>query len=753
MKEHLGRPRAVAFVVVSLLAVSLLPLATLSVAAATLPGSLAGAVHTSDGLALAGIAVTLHGPVGERRVTTGPDGAFRVGGLPAGEYTASVDAPGLELRGPAIVLVGAGESRLDLVLAPAPVSEHVVVSATRGEATLSSIGVAADVLDRERIDGRAAPSLLPLLQEVPGVATARAGQTGLQGSVFIRGGESRYARVLVDGVPVNQPGGAFDFGTALPFELERVEVVRGAASSLYGTDALAGVVSLETRRARPGEGPSLRAEGEGGSFDWQRFTGATSGARGRFDWNAGVQRLVTDNGEPNSRFEQTAAALSTGARIDRRTDVRAVVRFDDSTTGTPGPTAFGRPDLDASFERRDLVVSASMRRAAARLSQQLTAGYARTNQLSLDPLDSGPWVPQWGGATAAFPFYDLPNASGYQNRTARLTAGYQADLVLGARHLLTAGGEVEHETGEIGNRAEPLLRPVRTNFGSYLQDRVLLGRRAYLTVGGRIERNGSYGTHAVPRAALALRLRDGDDATTLRASAGMGVKEPSFLESYGQFSYAKGNPDLEPERSTTFDLGVEQRLFGSRLRASVTAFHHEYRDQIAYTIVDWNTYEGTYVNLARTQARGIEVALEARPTQHLHLLGQYTHLDGKILESPSGFDPVYEAGRRLLRRPEHQGSLSAQVSFPRWSAGATLVRVGKRADSDFVGLGLADDRLFSNPYYTRLDARLRVRVAGPVEVFVVGENLLDAEYQEVLGYPALGRSVRGGLRLALGRGR
>ena len=641
--------------------------------------------------------------------------------------------------------MGAGESRLDLVLAPAPVSERVVVSATRGEATLSSLGVSADVLDRQRIDDRAAPSLLPLLQEVPGVATARTGQTGLQGSVFIRGGESRYACVLVDGVAVNQPGGSFDFGTVLPFELERVEVVRGAASSLYGNDALAGVVSLQTRRARPGESPSLRAEGEAGSFDWQRGLVATSGARGRFDWNAGVQRLTTDNEEPNSRFEQTAVALSAGARIDSRTDARAVVRFDDNTTGTPGPTAFGRPDQDASFERRDLVVSTSVRRAEARLSQQLSVGYARTDQLSLNPVDSGLWVPEWDGVSGSFPLFDFPNAAGFQNRTARLAAGYQADLSVGTRHLLTAGGEVEHETGDLGNRAEERLTPERTNFGAYVQDRLLLGSRAYLTVGGRVERNGSYGTHAVPRAALAVRLRDGEDATTLRASAGMGIKEPSFLESYGESFFAKGNPDLDPERSTTFDAGVEQRLFGSRLRASVTAFHNEYRDQIAYTVVDFDTFEGSYVNLAHTRAQGIEVALEARPIPSLQLFGQYTYLDGEILESPSDFDPVYAVGEPLLRRPRHQGSLSAQLSFARWSAGATLVRVGERADSDFVGLGLTRSEA-----YTRLDARLRVRVAGPVEAFVTGENLTGAEYQEVLGYPALGRSVRGGLRLALG---
>jgi len=739
VKEHLVPHRPFSLVVY------LLAVAGLAAAADAPTGSLEGTVHTSDGRALPGVAVTLDGEAHDRRLTTGPDGSFAAVGLPPGGYVASVDAPGLELREPRTATVGAGEARLDLVLAPAPVCERVVVSATRGEATLSSLGVAADVLDRDHIEDRAAASLLPLLQDVPGVATARAGQTGLQASVFLRGGESRYARVLVDGVPVNQPGGAFDFGTAVPFELERVEVVRGAASSLYGTDALAGVVSLETRRARPGEGPSLRAEGEGGSFGWQRWLGATSGARGPFDWNAGVQRLTTDNAQPNSRFEQTAMAVSAGAKVDGRTDARAVVRFDSSRTGTPGPTAFGRADLDASFEREDLVASVSVRRVETRASQRLSLGYARTDQLSLDPADSGPWVPEWEGATGTYPLFDFPNEAGFQNQTARLAAGYQADLSLGTRHLLTAGGEAEHETGALGSRAEELLRPERTNLGAYVQDRVLLGRRAYLTVGGRVERNGSYGTHAVPRAALAVRVREGEDATTLRASAGMGIKEPSFLESYGESFFARGNPDLDPERSTTFDLGLEQRLLGSRLRASVTGFHHDYQDQIAYTVVDWSTYQGTYVNLARTRARGVEVALEARPDSHVYLRGQYTYLDGEIVESPSGFDPVYAAGEPLLRRPRHQGSVSAQVSFPRWRAGATLARVGERADSDFVGLGLTR----AAPY-TRLDARLRARVAGSVEAFVVVENLLDAEYQEVLGYPALGRSVRGGLRLAVG---
>jgi vitamin B12 transporter len=728
-------PPLVASTLASLLAVGAL--------AAPPAGAVVGVVQTTDGLVLPGVGVTLASEATgqQRRVLTGPDGGYRADELPAGDYRAVVDAPGLAIAGPARVTVEGIEVRLDLVLSPAPVAERVVVSATRGEATLSSLGVATSVLDRERIDERAAPSLLPLLQEVPGVATARAGAVGLQASAFVRGGEARFARVLIDGVPVNQPGGAFDFGTAVPLELERVEVVRGAASSLYGSDALAGVVSLETRRAGPDEPPSIRAEGEAGSFSWRRWLGATSGARGRFDWNAGVQRLTTDNPGPNEAFDQTAAALSAGGRLGERTQARVVARIETSSVGTPGPTAYGRPDLDASFDRKDVVLSTSVRRAEAHLVQTLTMGFARTRQLSLDPVDSGSWVPEWQGQQAPGPLYDFSDPAGFQNETSRLSAGYEAEVSLGRRHLLTAGGELEHERGAIGSLSEPLLGPERTNLGAYLQDHLLLGRRAYATIGGRVERNGSYGTRAVPRAALAFRVRDGEDATTLRASVGLGIKEPGFLESFGS-PFVKGNPDLRPESSTTYDLGLEQRLLQSRIRLTATAFHHDYRDQIAYSFADG---EGTYVNLARTRARGVEVECEARPLPALSVFGAYTYLDGEILQSPSDFDPVYHAGQPLLRRPKHQLSLSARIGSRRFSVGATVVHVGERADSDFVGLGLT-----RNAPYTRLDGRLRVRLAEELEALVIGENLADARYQEVLGYPAPGLSVRAGVRLSLG---
>jgi vitamin B12 transporter len=707
-------------------------------------GALVGTVRTADGAALPHVVLTLRGPGGSRTVVTGPEGRFRAA-LPAGAYTVTAETPGLVPAGSNEMTIADGESRLDLVLGPAPLREQVVVSATRSEAATSTLGMAVSVLDREHIEERAASSTLALLQDVPGVATARTGGVGAQGSVFVRGGESRYARVLVDGVPVNQPGGAYDFGNAVPLEWDRVEVVRGATSSLYGTDALAGVVHFVTRR---GQGdPSGTLEAEGGDEEWRRFHGSTSGRSGAFDWNVGLQRLTTDNDLPNSAFEQTAGAASLGARVGEAGLLRVILRADSSENGTPGAVLFGRPDLDATSERDDRVAGASLRWAGATISHELRAGLAQTRQLSLNPLDSGPYLPSFEGQSAEFEFFDFTNPLGFQNDTDRASFGYQAERQLGARHLLTAGVELEHESGELGSRADDaLLSPSRTNVGVYVQDRLVLGERVYATVGGRLEHNDSFGTKVVPRAALAWRVRPGVDATTLRASGGAGIKEPDFFQSFGVSQFAQGNPDLEPERSRTFDLGIEQRLADGRLSAAVTAFHHDYLDQIAFALVDPVSFRGTYVNLGKTRARGVEVELSAQPTAALHLSANYTYLDGEVLVSSSEFDPIYAAGKPLLRRPAHQGSFSARWSSGRVSLGATLFAVGERADSDFQGIGLT-----ANEGYARVDARALVRVVHRLEAFVVGENLADREYQEALGYPAPGRSVRVGVRFRPGQ--
>ncbi len=734
--------RAVPRLLIRALLLTLPPFLSVSLAAAdeTLP-SATGILHTHEGAPVPQLVLSLEGPSGSRSLVTGPAGRFEVAGLAPGAYLVRATTPGFQLGGTTRFVIAGQPVELDLVLEPSPIREQVLVSATRSEAVRSTLGVSATVLDRDRIAERESSDLLHLLQEVPGVAVSRAGGMGGQASAFFRGGESRFVRVLVDGIPANEPGGAFNFGALVPLELERIEVVRGAESSLYGTDALAGVIEMVTRRAGRDEPLGLRAEAEGGSFAWTRIQGATSGRRGKLDWNLGVQRLDTDNQVPNSAFGQTSLATSIGLTLSERTGLRFSLRHDDGNVGTPGQTAFGRPDRDASSERSFLASGVSFRHTAQRMTHEIRLGWALTDQLSVNPEDSGCYTPAWQGRESPYPVCDYTNPEGYQNDTQRQSLGYRGELQAGSRHLLSLGADVERETGELGDRREDLLSPERTNFGVYLQDRAVLGDRVFFTLGGRVEHNDSFGTAAVPRAAVAWHLGTGPHATVLRASAGAGIKEPTFYESFGVSYYARGNPDLAPERSRSFDLGVEQHLLDGRLRLQASFFHQEYRDQVTYTVTDPTTFQGSYVNLGKSRARGMEASAEAAPSPWLGLRAEYTYLEGEILESESS-DPVMAEGAPLLRRPKHQASLAVRLGGPRVSGGAHLFYVGRRADSDFLGLGLTE-----NGSYVRLDARLRVRLHRRLDVFAAGENLLDEDYQEVLGYPALGRSVRAGLRL------
>jgi vitamin B12 transporter len=708
-------------------------------------GVLAGSVRTADGTPVPNLVLIVRGTGEVRTVVTGPGGRYRVTGLAPGHYRVGLRTAGFLLSGSPESDVAAAEAALDLTLAAAPVRERVVVAATRDEAALSTVGVSATVIDSDRIQEREATSVLALLEEVPGVAVARNGGVGLQGSVFVRGGESNFTRILVDGVPVNEPGGEYNLGPQLPLELERLEVVRGATSSLYGTDALAGVIHLVTRRYP--SAPRWRAEVQGGSFGWRRGEGGSGGRAGRFDWNAGALDLRTDNQEPNSALRVDGAAASLGYEAGARTAVRLSLRGEDTRVGTPGATAFARPDLDARFERQIAVAGLQLRHARGGTSHEWRAGYARQDWASFNPLDSGPFLPRSGDLLGPYPLSDFPDPLGFQQDTRRLSSGYQMETQIGGRHLVTLGGEVERETGAVGSRAEPLLHPERTNVGAYAQDRLVVGGRLFVTLGGRVEHNASFGTRAVPRVAAAWSV-GASGTTTLKASAGKGIKEPTFFESFGVSFYAKGNPDLRPERSFTFDGGVEQRLCKSRVRLEATVFQHDYRDQINFQVVDPATFQGTFVNVGETRARGLEVAAEAAPRAKVRLFAQYTLLDGVVQVSGDAFNPIYASGSSLLRRPRHQGSLSASFGGERASAGSTLVLVGRRADSDFLNLGLVE-----NEGYARLDLRARVRIASRLEGLVVAENVLDRRYQEVLGYPSLGRAVRAGLRFRSGGAR
>src|SRR5437773_1316064 len=301
----------------------------------------------------------------------------------------------------AAVPCGAPTSRaVRIVLGVAPVHETVIVSATRTEAPADQVGASVTTFTADDLAHRQVALVADLLRASPGVMVLRAGGAGTLTSLFVRGGESNYNKVLLDGIPLNEPGGIFNFSNLTTDNLAQIEIVRGAHSALFGSDAMASVVQLVTRRPDRSDGRARAALSfEGGTYDTVRGNASVAGAAGPFDYTLGAQRFTTDNRAPNNRFENTTLSANLGFALGHDARLRFVGRGEREHVGTPGQTAFGRPDLDAFYERRDGIgglsfdqqLTASFRQRAA---YSLTALTQRSTDLIADP----PYTPRFGSS-------------------------------------------------------------------------------------------------------------------------------------------------------------------------------------------------------------------------------------------------------------------------------------------------------------------------------------------------------------------
>ncbi len=248
---------------------------------------------------------------------------------------------------------------------------------------------------------------------------------------------------------------------------------------------------------------------------------------------------------------------------------------------------------------------------AGALSHAARVGFKRDEQLSVNPLDSGAYTPTYGALRSAFDSFDYPDPAGYANNTDRLFGTYELRGQIRS-HAITAGGDVERETGTLGSVGDTPLSPTRTSYGAFIQDQVAISARAFATLSARVEHNGSTGSTFVPHASFAWIATRSDRVELLfKAGGGAGIKAPSFFESYGTSSFALGNPDLKPERARTLDGGFTLRVPGS-LRFEATYFRQQYLDQISYKIVSFTPFVGTYENLGETRARGVDQCVECR---------------------------------------------------------------------------------------------------------------------------------------------
>jgi vitamin B12 transporter len=634
---------------------------------------------------------------------------------------------------------------LALAVQDTVVLNPVVVTATRVPTRADAVTAAVTVISGESLRQRGIRTVADALRETLGATVVETNGPGSQTSLFLRGGESDYAKVLLDGVSLNQPGGAYTFAHLTTDDVERIEIVRGPVSVLYGSDAVAGVIQIFTRTGLGGGIPRVDAEAGAGSHGTSRVGGTITGGTARFGYSLGFSRFAADGLFPvNSDYQNTTITTRLRAAPDARTDAAVTVRHGDGVFHYPTDGAGRIVDANQVATDRGPAVAVELgRHVTQRIETRLFLGTSDSD----GRLDDDPDAP--GDTTLIFHSRDR-----VRRRSAELRANWQA----GPAALITAGIALEdahlwhsdacqfYSGGSFFDcSGAPMDRTRSTHavFFQWLADGGSV-RPMSANVGARLEDNQQFGTFATWRAGAAWRL---DGATRLRAAAGTGFKEPTFFEAYAT-GFVIGNPGLRPERTFSWEGGIEHTVPGTSLSLAVTYFDQRFSNLVVYDF----TRTPNYVNIAAAQSAGAEVALGWTSRNGITVSLAYTYLDTRVLDG--GGDPTFETGKRLIRRPGNAAVLRLASRLGRRGTATLGARfVGDRDDLDFSTFPAA--RVTLHPY-ARVQAALEYTVFqgrgwGPgLTLQAQAENLLGDTGREIANFPVRGRTLFFGMTLGAG---
>lgn len=619
-------------------------------------------------------------------------------------------------------------------MAEGEVEQHqeVVVSASRVPLPAKEIGSAVTVITQEQLEQRQVRVVSDVLRDVPGLAVSRTGPVGALTQLRIRGAEGNQTLVLIDGIEVNNPaaGSEFNLANLLNAEIERIEVLRGPQSALYGSDAIGGVVNIVTKRPEAGFTATVR--GEGGSFATRSGLFNIGFGSERFYLSGTLDRFVTngvsvaeedDGNSEDDGYANTTARIKVGIKPFDFLEIDAVGMAVDSDR-----------DGDASAP----VVNAIDSEDESETSQRY--GLARAKLTLFD----GAWE-HIGRASALEDETDFFNGTGAKTFTSRGEKSkfdYQTNLFLstpevaGAEHTLTFAAEREREEQFTDSAFSGPNRVDVVNYGYVGEYRVGLWDRLFLSGGLRYDDNDRLFDDEFTYRATAAYLHE-ESGTRLHGSVGRGVKNPTLFELFGSTPTFSGNPDLEAEESIGWDAGVEQSLFGDRLILDVTYFNNRIDDLIQGA-------GNTAVNLSGTsKIQGVEVTAAAEPLPGLSLNAAYTFTNGEDAD-----------GRELIRRARHAASFNANYGFDLFARPANVnlaVRYnGAQDDRVFDSFFPVQTRTVTLDSYTLVNLGVSYEIHDGVELFARGENLLDDDYQDVFGFGTPGISGFAGVRIRLG---
>lgn len=654
--------------------------------------------------------------------TSSTDGSYLLV-LPPGNYRIRFEREAFLTRDMALAVTVGEQRTLDVQLQIQQSSEQVVVTANAQPLEINQTPARVDVITRAEIEQRQTILLPDLLATQPGIALARTGPIGGVATIFLDGGNSSFTKVLVDGTPVNLPGGDVDFSNLTLDNVDKIEIVHGAESALYGSDAMSGVIQIFTHRGTT-RIPEANLFAEGGSFSSARGGAQLGGALGRFDYSASGSYFQSDGQRVNDADLNRSYSGNAGYSFSDTNHIRLSLRSNSSFAGTPGQTLLFPPDPSAFYDLQQLSSNLSWNfQTSSHWSHRISVAEARYYSNSGFP-----------------PFGNALNSANRAGGLAQSTYSFE-------KGALTAGYQYESENGTSSGFG--FVRGHRNNQGGFLDGRWSPISRFTLSAGGRGESNSSFGSRVVPRAGIVLGVRYskgfwGD--TRARVSYGQGIEEPTILESFNTDPCSPGNPNLRPQRSRTVNVGVDQYAADDRVRISVTYFANRFRDLI--TSVP-GTQTGCpfgniqFLNTNLSLARGVNFSTAIRLLHWLSLSSNYSFNNTRVLENvnataQNGF--FQKPGDHLLRRPAHSGNLWLNAAYRGFNFSVNAYVTGVRADSDFSGLGLT-----RNAGYARFDLATSYIISRGISVYGRVTNLLDKQYQDAIGFPALGRDFRIGM--------
>jgi vitamin B12 transporter len=652
-----------------------------------------------------------------------------------GPYHIQVFAPGFAVQDADIPSL---EKGITVSLRLAAASETVVVTATRTPVPSAVAGADVESLSHGQLEVMNPVAAADALRFLPGAIVNTNGRRGGIASLFVRGGDSRYNKVIVDDVTINDPGGTIDFGVIPLTEADRLEFVRGAQSTLYGSDAMTSVVQLWTRTGSTPV-PELRFGADGGTFGAANGYISLAGARGRFDYNLFGDQVNSSGDGINDDYSNSLQGGNLGVALNDRVSLRLRARHSNAFTQVPGEWNFNGqalmpPDSDQWQRQNNLLTSAQLTVAGPSRWQHRFTGFEYHHQrTNVDSVEDP-------GRVFDLPFHAFTNIN-------RAGFEYQGDYLQRSWARATVGYEFEDENGFVGDLTfPPLTHGLRLNHALYAQEMLTL-ERITVVAGARFVHNATFGNKGVPRVALVLQARKGGQTlsgTWLRFSYATGIKEARLEESFASGPFIIPNPNLKAEDNRAFEAGIQQDLLGGKYAFTATYYNNLFRDQIDFTF-DQNTFIGQYENINKSMAHGAEVEFHGRPWSRFSFDAGYSYSSTQILQQPFAFDDLHQPGQPLLRRPKHSATLLLTYLGSRWGANLGGSFVGRRADSDFLGFGI--DHAAG---YVRTDLGGWCALSPRITAYVNVENVLNQHYNEVVGYPALGANFRAGMRFRIG---